>query len=142
MIHCCRVGVYEEALTFGRAYEVVESGQAGFRVCGDNGRVRWFPAYCFAAEPPVRLVGWSFGPGEPVRAPAVEEADLEFSDGSRRWMWVATPDALRDLLERNPPGVALSHTLLVSDYDLATVEAALRHLERQGDLVESSRPVE
>lgn len=142
MIHCCRVGAYEEALTFGRAYEVREAAPGQYRVRGDNGRVRWFPAYCFSSEPPVRLVRWAFGPGVPVRLPSMEEADLEFSDGTRRWLWVATPEALRDLLERNPPGFALSHMLLVPDYEPPTVEAALRHLERHGDLREASRPVE
>lgn len=47
---CGDPSVYGHALTRGKHYLVVEErgGRAGLRVRADHGRLRWFPATCFA----------------------------------------------------------------------------------------------
>ncbi|MDC0748646.1 hypothetical protein [Polyangium mundeleinium] len=114
-----------------------------YRVRGDNGRVRWFPSYCFSDREPPRLVRWRFDhvPGQQVDPTLIEEVVLEFSDGTFRSLHVATPEALRAVLDSNPPGLFLPHLFVVPGLSPEQVDQGLRHLEVQGKLRDASRPI-
>jgi hypothetical protein len=48
-VFCMNVGIFEGALTRGAQYIVLErdNEKRQLKIKGDNGRVRWYPAYCF-----------------------------------------------------------------------------------------------
>ncbi len=55
-VTCIDIATFSNALTRGKKYEVLASDDETrkVKVRGDNGRVRWYPLYCFAsAEEPL-----------------------------------------------------------------------------------------
>lgn len=148
MVTCLAVGVYTDALTRGRRYEVLaERGDGSVRLRGDNGRVRWFPGDLFdhAGGDAPTLVRWWFVDDHrvPAGGDGWEEVGFELSDGSKRWCSVATPGHLAELLaEPLNAGIWAPTMVVVRRLEREVVEAVLRHLDRQGELLEASRPIE
>jgi hypothetical protein len=102
-ITCISVGAYPEALTRGKEYETValEEQKGLVRVCGDNGRTRWFPMSYFDMEgrPAPTLVRWWFADAVQNETRDLVDVSFELSDGTLRWCWVGTPQYLQWLLE-------------------------------------------
>jgi hypothetical protein len=99
-VTCINESCYSEALTYGRCYEALAIDDAGqhpkVKLQSDNQRVRWFPQYCFDMRgSPVPLLDTVTLHDDPSDAEQRRvEVDLHFSDGQRRWCWIATPHGL------------------------------------------------
>ena len=108
-ITCISVGVYKNALTRGRRYDLLahDEQKRKVRVRGDNNRTRWFLAGSFdlSGGPAPTLVEWRFD--DPVQNALNGrdetnnwvEVSFELSDGTKRWCSLTTPDYLKQLLE-------------------------------------------
>lgn len=97
---CVVEGVYEHALTRGRRYKLidVDHDKQQYRIRGDNGRVRWYPEYCFDEADRSLLELVDFQIDERTVSPdgkLIEaEVTVELSNGERRWCLFLTPAAL------------------------------------------------
>lgn len=146
-ITCVCVGVFAGALTRGSRYEVLEEDpvKRQVKVRGDNQRHRWYPAYCFDLEgnPAPTLVSWQFDTS--VEDEKNDNVDVSFtlSDGTCRWSLFITPDNLNRLLSQpySTPGLWASHLVVVKLLSPTVVEAMLRHLDENGDLIPASLPI-
>jgi hypothetical protein len=143
-VTCCCVSVYEDALTYGRKYAIIGANEDNLRVENDAGRRGWYPRYCFelsGGDVP-RLA--SFHLDDPLPAEIPVDVSMELADGSKRWCWFATPR----MLERcgdHVPGTEVhmhycGHMIILSEISEQLIEAALRHLERQGELLDYTVP--
>lgn len=145
-ITCKAVGVYPDALTRGKEYEVLgDRADGAIRLRGDNDRVRWFPGDLFALDgsPVPTLVRWWFE-HEPAALPGddgQEDVEFELSDGSVRWCSFATPAHLRTLVEQAIPGFWSPTLVVVRRLAPEDIEAMLRHLDQQGELTRASNPM-
>lgn len=143
---CRCVSVYEEMLTYSRKYDVLDSTDENVLVVDDAGKNKWYPKYCFdlsGADAP-RLVSIHIDDPAPFESPV--EVTVHLSDGRRRWCWFATPQMLQESGDW-VPGTTVRlhyccHMIVMSELSEGLIHAALRHLERQGDLVEHSAELE
>jgi len=159
MIVCTSSGVYREALTRGKAYELLghDETKRQVKVRGDNRRGRWYPAGCFdltGRTVPILLVGWRFD--DPVRDDlnGRDETNnwvdvvMEFSDGTKRWCSLTTPEYLKRLLEprddpsrwsgANEPAVWSASMIVMRDLADVTVDWTLKYLDSQDELLSHS----
>lgn len=147
---CISESVYRGALTRGKHYSVLAADPDArqFRVRGDNGRARWFPAYCFdrGDRPVPVLAGFqlddSIEPGEDL----LIEVTVQLSSGERRWCVFATPAALAscgDWIE----GTEISfhyhnrHIIVAGRLSEERIERVLRYIDAQGELIECTLPL-
>lgn len=143
---CVSVGVFSHALTRGQLYEVIEEDTAKgqIKIRGDNGRVRWYPLYCFAQEgtSAPRLREWCFAESVQDFYNDLVDVSLELDDDTCRWCIVATPDYLKQLLAspRSEPGIWIAHMIIIHDLTHNSVDAMLRYLDQQGYLIQASLP--
>ena len=148
-VTCSSIGVYGNALTRGRQYEVLAERPDGqVKLRGNNQRARWYPAYAFAGEGEgvPTLVRWWFEHAGITDIPLDEWEDVEFelSDGTLRWCSFVTPLHLKRLLEspdRLEPGIWVPQVIVVRSLEPTVVEAMLRHLDDHGELLQASRPI-
>ncbi|MNC67374.1 hypothetical protein D3C75_1178650 [compost metagenome] len=68
------------------------------------------------------------------------EATLTFSDGSKRWCLVTTPEKLVNhfLKDMDPPGFNLRHLIISKTMKHEDVERILKHLDSNDELLEAS----
>ena len=129
---------FRQALTYGRVYDVLEQDieKRQYRVKGDNGRKRWYPAYCFVSVgfPTPRLL--SFEVDERNR----DEVTVTLDDGTRRWLSFVSLPHLSDILHSN--GYYRDQaTVFVETLETAELERILQDLQDSGRLVDSTRPL-
>ena len=142
--------MYGHALTQGRQYEVIDSdvGRRLFRVHADNRRLSWFPIdlFDFWNAPAPTLAEWHFDDTITNEAEMTHLPEVNFvlHDGTHRWSFLATPDALQRLLIKPhaEPGICAAHMIVVKDYKMETVDRMLKHLDWWGELQEASKPLE
>ncbi|CAM3153801.1 hypothetical protein PASE110613_17915 [Paenibacillus sediminis] len=94
-----------------------------------------------------KLVSWSFD--DEVGDDSTEwnwiEITLFFSDGSKRWSILYTPERLKNNLSRDnidPPGLFIKHMIIVRSYSEHDIQRVLEELEFNNDLLEASRAYE
>jgi hypothetical protein len=128
---------------------VEERDDGSLKLLGDNRRVRWYPASLFdlGGGPAPTLLRWWFEHGElaPPELEGCEDVEFEMSDGTTRWCSFATPAHLRTLVESlhssAEPGVWSPTLVVVKSLERSVVDAMLRHLDQQGELLKASRPI-
>jgi hypothetical protein len=146
-VRCIRESVYEQNLTYGEVYEVLdyEPEKRQLKVRTSRGK-KCFHQGCFGPvdEDVPRIHHWNLD--DPVDEPYVE-VSLELEDGSKRWCIFATPEHLAsigDFLDEeqqvrwHPP---CAHMFVMSKISEPLIERALREVERQGDLLATTRPL-
>lgn len=143
---CRCVGVYRDALTRGKHYLALSYNpdEQQFRLRGDNGRSRWFPA-------------GSFDPGE-VEVPCLSsfeildelemaddnfiEVDVTLTTGERRWCWSAPPSALSkrgDLLnDTNVRFHYRPHLIVASTLTKEIIGGILKEIDDQDELASTT----
>jgi hypothetical protein len=148
LITCLSIGSYRGALTRGRQYEMLgESATGNVKVRGDNGRTRWYSKHLFdlTGNPAPVLVDWQFDHPHEIINEFQSAADVSFTldDGTERWCWFITPAHLAAQLNQPyaEPGMQGVHLIFVRSLAPAVVEAMLRHLDEQGELIAASLPV-
>ena len=142
----CTSEPYRAALTRGKQYELLAEKEGKVRVRGDNQRTRWYPVVCFDLEgnPAPRLIRWKFDDAPDELPETLIELTMQFDDGMYRWSIIATPTSLRNLLEERDiePGIWASHMIVVRSLNPADISLTLSNLDRQGELLDASRPIE
>ena len=140
---CKCISVYEDALTYGRRYDVVDSKEDKIRIKNDVGRTRWYPKYCFdLSGKDVRLLT-SIHIDDPLPSRFPVEVTVKLSKGYSRWCWFATPRMLAncgDELAGTKVRFHYSHIMIVvSEISEEIIEKMLRHLECQGELMQYTK---
>lgn len=142
-VKCRQEGVYP-GLQRGELYEVLgESPDRGELILRDrNGRKRKYPASFFVDpnEPLTSLERWTT---QDDCQPGCElcEVDLEFSDGSKRFVnFVELPNLAKRVAEVQGFSAFTSHEILVQSISRERVSQILYALEAQDELLEHSLP--
>lgn len=92
-----------------------------------------------------RLVSWRFD--DEVRSDNLEEWNwieitIVFTDGSRRWSILYTPERLLNNLSRpdiDPPGLHMQQLIVVRSYEVDDIERVLNVFDEEDKLIEASR---
>ncbi|MCL6660093.1 MULTISPECIES: hypothetical protein [Paenibacillus] len=92
-----------------------------------------------------RLVSWRFD--DEVRSDNSEEWNwieitMVFTDGSRRWSILYTPERLLNNLSRpdiDPPGLHMQQLIVVRSYEVDDIERVLNVFDEENKLIEASR---
>ncbi|MBD8840042.1 MULTISPECIES: hypothetical protein [Paenibacillus] len=92
-----------------------------------------------------RLVGWRFD--DEVRSDHPEdwnwiEITMVFTDGSRRWSILYTPERLLNNLSRldiDPPGLHMQQLIVVRSYEVDDIERVLNVFDEEDKLIEASK---
>jgi len=148
---CVTESVYESALTRGKLYEVLEADheKRQIRIEGDNGRIRWFPNYCFcsAGTPVPTLVEYRLD--DPIdEAHSSIDVVVRMSDGEYRWCTFITPVALSDsgcIIEAE--GIqsrfhfGLQHFIIANVLTEELIGKILRRIDGQGELIHCTVPI-
>lgn len=70
------------------------------------------------------------------------EITMYFSDGSRRWSILYTPERLHNNLTReniDPPGLHMQQLIIVRNYSRNDIERVLRVFDEEDKLIEASK---
>ena len=148
---CVSESVYRGALTRGKRYVAlgtdVEKRQV--RIKCDNGRIRWFPAYCFGQDDRPVPILTAFHLDDPIRPDEDTpiEVTVELSNGERRWCIFATPSALANCGDRIdgteiPFHYGNRHIIISRELSEDLVGRMLRYIDTQGELLECTLPLE
>ncbi|WP_166246570.1 hypothetical protein [Paenibacillus turpanensis] len=73
------------------------------------------------------------------------EITICFSDGTKRWSIIYTPQRLHNNLSRkniDPPGMHIKHMIIVRRYDVEDIDRVLKALDEEDELIEASRSLD
>src|SRR6185436_7377319 len=91
---CKTAATFKNALTRGKSYTVLASNtdKQQVKIQGDNGRVRWYPTYCFAIDGEKLLTVKSYTIDDQIVDAHCDAVDITLilSDGereTRRWCY-------------------------------------------------------
>ncbi|MEW9674016.1 hypothetical protein [Ammoniphilus sp. 3BR4] len=148
VVICNSVGLYVEALTRGKEYEVIaeDEEKEQIKILGDNNRARWFRKHYFVpygSSVPV-LVKWQFDDTiDDSSETSLEHIDITvfLSDGQKKWCSVCTKAGLVDYIERNMDGnvFLIENQIIVKNFLCEVVNDALIYLDQQNELISSTR---
>ncbi|SFS98042.1 hypothetical protein SAMN05444972_11468 [Marininema halotolerans] len=145
---CNSVGLYVEALTRGKEYEVLAEDEEKdqIKIVGDNKRGRWFKKSYFVpyGSNVAVLVKWQFGDSiHDVSEESLEHIEITvlLSDGQTRWCSVCTKAGLVDYIERNMNGngFLIENQIVVKNLLHKTVNDALIYFDQQNELIRSTK---
>lgn len=93
-----------------------------------------------------RLVRWHFD--DDVKADNLEEWNwieitVYFTDESRRWSILYTPERLLNNLSRpniDPPGLHMKQLIVVRSYEVSDIDRVLKVFDEEDKLIEASIP--
>ncbi|MFC3750725.1 hypothetical protein [Paenibacillus sp. GCM10012306] len=143
---CSSIGNYENALTKGKKYEILAEKEEKIRIVGDHGRSVWIDKYYFnfTDEEVHILTDWKFD--DDLETMEFIEITLTFNDRVKRWCIITTPDKLKQHFARQAalelPGIHIGHLIIVQTIDVDTVNAFLREMDDQGELLNASLPLD
>jgi hypothetical protein len=143
--------VYGDALTRGKQYAVIaiDDEKRQVRIKGDNGRTRWFPAYCFYQRDRQVPTLITFHIDDPIM-PDEDlpiEVTVELSNGDRRWCIFTTPSALASCgnwIEGThvPFHYGNRHIIIARELSEDFIRRMLHQIDSQGELVECTLTLE
>jgi hypothetical protein len=103
---CVDIANFSEALTRGKGYDVLDRNaeKSQLKINGDNGRVRWYPEYCFTGIDAKLLSVKSIIFDDKIENPYHDavEITLLLTQGDqemRRWCYFLTPSYVYKLLD-------------------------------------------
>ncbi len=136
--------MYGHALTRGKKYIVKKEDSEKYRIIGNHGKALWISKYYFIEgniEVPV-LETWKFD--DDLNEFDLVEVTLSFSDGSKRWCPVTTPQRLVNQFNKKmePPGFNIRHLIITKTMNHDDIEKTLLHLDSNDELTEASKPLE
>jgi hypothetical protein len=143
---CITEASYHGALTYGRKYAMLaikdDPHHPNVKIQGDNGRVRWFPAYCFDLSgsdvPLLQMV--TICDDLLYADTSTIEVHVQLSDGQERWCFFVTPASLTqsgDWIDGTTIRIhyGAPHMIIVDQINAEIIEQALHHIEVQGELL-------
>ena len=114
---------------------------------GDNGRTRWFPAYCFGQSDRSVPTLATFHVDDPItlQEELPIEVTVKLSDGEQRWCIFATPSALvrcGDWIEGTQVRFYYGnrHIILAEELSEDLIGRMLHCIDSQGAMVECTLP--
>ncbi|MFC4777206.1 hypothetical protein ACFO9Q_10475 [Paenibacillus sp. GCM10023252] len=144
VVTCSSVGVYAHALTRGKPYEVLKIDDYKYRITGDHGKRVWIHRGHFmeGTVPIPSLVRWQFDDDVDDKLDFID-ISMEFSDGSKRWSMVTTPEKLlKYFAYPDKVGFHLENLINMKTLDQPVVDEILRELEQNDELNKASKPLE
>lgn len=92
-----------------------------------------------------RLLNWHFD--DEIRTDNPKEWNwieitMDFTDGSRRWSILYTPERLRNNLSRpyiDPPGLHMQQLIVVRSYEFSDIDRVLKVFDEENKLIEASK---
>lgn len=144
IITCTVVGVYGHALTRGNKYIIKNEDEDKYRIAGNHGKAIWICKGYFIEgniEVPI-LVTWKID--DDTNIFDLVEITLTFSNGSKRWCLVTTPERLVKHFnkEMEPPGMNIRHLIITKTMNHEDIEKTLLYLDSNDELIEASKPLE
>lgn len=148
---CVSESVYRDALTRGKQYTVlaIDDEKRQVRIKGDNGRTRWFSAYCFDQSHRSVPTLATFHLDDPIspHEDRTIEVTVELTNGERRWCFFATPPALASCghwIEGTqvPFHYDNRHIIIARELSEDLIGRMLRYIDSQGALVECTLELE
>lgn len=148
---CICESVYQGALTRGRRYTVLskDDERRQIRIQGDNGRTRWFPAFCFSQgdQSVPTLARYQVDELTGQDEDKMVEVTVHLSDGERRWCIFATPMALANCgswIEGTqvPFHYCNRHIIIAGELSEILIGRMLQYIDSQGELAECTLPLE
>jgi hypothetical protein len=143
-VTCISVGVYEHAITKGKVYDLLAVENDNYRIKGNHDRLVWINKFYFSdgiINVPL-LVSWCFD--DDIDQINFIDVTFTFSNGSKRWAMVTTPEKLQSHFENAkvyPPGFNMHHLIILRSFRDEDVEVTFRTLDLQGDLEEATLPL-
>lgn len=141
VVTCTHIGVYKHAITKGKHYKVIEEKTDKFRVIGDHNKQVWIDKRYFVedkADIPI-LKSWNLD--DSVENYDLIETTLKFSNGTKRWCLLTTPEKLANHLSQSnldPPGLHIKHLIILRTMNDVDIEEMLNYLDEQGELEQAS----
>lgn len=149
-ITCKSIGIYNNALTKGNIYTIIEEDDDKVRIVVDNSKTKWFAKYYFDLEGKEvpKLTEWKFDDSV-MEIESDEdynwiEITFKLSDGTQRWSILYTPERLLTNLKRpniDPPGLHISHMIIVRSYNKDDIDRVLKYLDDNDKLISASLPL-
>ncbi|MHA6534603.1 hypothetical protein [Paenibacillus sp. BAC0078] len=144
IIRCTNIGVYEHTLTRGKDYEVVDAVEDKYRIVGDHGRRVWISKDYFSTsnESVLIMQNWYFD--DDIESNRFVEVTLSFSDGSKRWCNLTTPEKLVEHFNNefmDPPSIHMKHLIIMKTLNTEVVEQTLKYLDNQNELIDITIPL-
>lgn len=132
----------ENELKLGNYYEPIElyPRREMLLVRNEQGNRVHYPVSYFANKPLHHVVEWR-SEVELTSDVRVVEIDVILSDGSERWILFATPDFIKEELDRNEvePAFYCRNMVLVSGISHSSIDAGISYLESCGALMSQSK---
>ncbi|MNN38149.1 hypothetical protein D3C81_1521320 [compost metagenome] len=141
-VTCIGVGVYQHALIRGKHYEIIEESIDKYRIKGNHGRRIWISKGYFneGIEVVSVMESWKFD--DELDSFDLIEATISFSDQSKRWCLITTPQRLAKHFEQpnlDPPGCNIRHLIIVKTMNKEDIDRTLKYLDDQGELKEATK---
>ncbi|MGO4528567.1 hypothetical protein AB4Z30_05750 [Paenibacillus sp. 2TAF8] len=136
-VTCTSIGVYGQALTKGKIYQVVAEEADRYRIIGNHNKRVWINKYYFVdgeVEVPI-LSSWKFD--DPLEDFDLIEVTVTFNNGMKRWCLITTPERLIKYFEHSnldPPGLSIQHLIIVKEISDEDINRTLIHLDEQGQI--------
>lgn len=97
------------------------------------------------SNPRPRLLNWHFddevGTDNPKEWKWIE-ITMHFTDGSKRWSIIYTPERLLNNLSRpniDPPGLHMQQLIVVRSYEFSNIDRVLKAFDEEDRLIEASK---
>jgi len=142
-INCRKVGVYDHVLIKGKSYTIRNENEKMYKVVGEHGKTIGVDKTYFTKDSVIMLDSWTFD--DEIEDFDLVEATLIFSNGSKRWCLVTTPQKLVvhfDSENLDPPGMNIRHLIIVKSLARGDVEKTLKYLDSQDELEGASLRLE
>ncbi len=88
------------------------------------------------------MMNWQY---DDTNAFELIEVTISFTDNSKRWCLVTTPDRSRNYFFEqvsDPPGINLHHLVIVKSLNHYDIQKTLEFLDNQNELINASKPLE
>ncbi|GGG87099.1 hypothetical protein [Paenibacillus radicis (ex Gao et al. 2016)] len=144
-VTCISIGNYGHALLRGKTYTVFDEKNENYRITGNHGRRVWISKYYFVEgkhQIPI-LTSWKLD--DEINEFELLEVTLTFTDSSKRWCLITTPDKLKNYLMdqvTSPPGINIQHLIIMKTLNQDDIEETLNYLDNQNELFQASKPLE
>jgi hypothetical protein len=143
-VTCSSIGNYGHALTKGSFYEVIEYKDDKYRITGNHNKRVWISNSYFIEGKVIipKIDKWKLDDDQEEFD--LIEATIEFSDGSKRWCLITTPEKLLNHFnerEMEPPGFNIRHLIIVKSITQNDINRTLIHLDEQDEIMNATIPL-
>lgn len=139
-VYCKDESTYEEHISIGTAYEILDIKKTTIRVRGSlRGRLVWLPKYCFSTKAVIAIKKIKLD--DEIRDPANDciEVTITFNNGKKRWTNFTTLKYLDGLLNEFHSYLDAGGFIILKEITKENIEAAVIDLYKQNELKKVTR---